>query len=205
MEALRTVGRSPVGLHLPGHGIIPAPRDPAHYADLATLLSEKLPAGVFDAVGFSLGAKLLLELATRSPGRIGRLVLGGVGDNVFAPEGVADMAARALESGATTETPGAVLEFLRRWEPARNDALAVAAVLRRPPNPTFTEERLRTVTTPVLVINGTEDPVAQRAARLLKSLPHARHHSISGVGHFDLPSSPEFLSAALTFLQEPNA
>ena len=79
------------------------------------------------------------------------------------------------------------------------------AVLRRPPNPTFTEERLGKVTTPVLVINGSDDPVARRATRLLSCLPHARLHSISGVGHFDLPASADFLNVALTFLQEPSA
>jgi pimeloyl-ACP methyl ester carboxylesterase len=172
---------------------------------LAGLLAEELPPGVFDCVGFSLGSKLLLELAAREPGRIRRLVLGGIGDNVFAPEGVAEMAARALESGPTSETPRPVLEFLRTWEPTRNDAFAVAAVLRRPPNPTFTEERLSRVTAPVLVVGGSEDPVASRATRLLACLPDVRHHSVAGVGHFDLPGSPAFLHAAIAFLQESHA
>src|SRR6185295_2879151 len=50
IEALRAVGRTPVKIHLPGHGVIPAPHDPAYYADLAGLVMKELPAGPFDAV-----------------------------------------------------------------------------------------------------------------------------------------------------------
>jgi pimeloyl-ACP methyl ester carboxylesterase len=203
LDAIRNAGRVPFEVHLPGHGTIPAPRDPAHYADLAGLLLPQLPAGLFDAVGFSLGAKLLLELALRTPSRIGRLVLGGVGDNVFAPERVGEMAARALESGPTAETPPPVLAFLRTWEPQRNDALAVAAVLRRPPNPVFTPERLSQISQPLLVVNGTDDPVARDADRLLGSLRSASHRTLEGIGHFDLPAQPAFIRYAIDFLREP--
>jgi pimeloyl-ACP methyl ester carboxylesterase len=181
---------------------MPGPRDPAHYADLAGLVANELPTGPFDSVGFSLGAKLLLELALRMPERIGRMVLGGVGDNVFAPEGVAEQAARALECGLAADTPPAVLAFLRTWEPQRNDALAVAAVLRRAPNPVFTPERLARITQPVLIVNGADDPVARSASRLLGSLAQVKHQTLPGVGHFDLPAQAAFIRAAISFLQE---
>ena len=90
----------------PGHGQGSAitPIRPS-YADLAGSAAEStLPSQPFDAVGYSLGGKLLLELAIRLPGRIGRMVLGGVGDNVFAPETVAAAAAAALEKGPDLAT-----------------------------------------------------------------------------------------------------
>jgi pimeloyl-ACP methyl ester carboxylesterase len=200
-DALRAAGRTPVKVHLPGHGVIPGPRDPAYYADLAGLVAKELPTGPFDAVGFSLGAKLLLELALRIPQRLVRLALGGVGDNVFAPEGVADQAAHALECGPDADTPAPVLAFLRTWEPQRNDALAVAAVLRRPPNPVFTPERLARITRPVLIVNGEEDPVARSASQLLGSLVRVQHQTLPGVGHFDLPAQAGFIRSAIGFLQ----
>ena len=203
LDAIRNAGRVPFEVHLPGHGAIPAPHEPSHYADLAGLLLPQLPAGSFDAVGFSLGAKLLLELALRIPARIGRLVLGGVGDNVFAPERVGEMAARALESGPTAETAPPVLAFLQTWEPQRNDALAVAAVLRRPPNPVFTPERLSRISQALLVVNGTDDPVGRAADQFLGSLRNASHRTLEGVGHFDLPAQPDFIRHAIDFLQGP--
>ena len=160
-----------------------------------------LPAGPFDLVGFSLGGKLGLELALRFPQRIRRMVLGGVGDNVFAPEGIASTAAAALEEpdSPAAQHP-AVKIMLEHWEPALNDALGVAAVLRRPPNPVFTHERLRTLASPLLIVNGSEDPVSQHSDLLLSCLPHASRTTLRGVDHFGLPRQPEFLRIALTFL-----
>jgi pimeloyl-ACP methyl ester carboxylesterase len=205
LEALRAAGRTPVKIHLPGHGVIPAPHDPAYYADLAGLVMKELPADPFDAVGFSLGAKILLEIALRAPTNVDRIVLGGVGDNVFAPEGIAEAAARALEQGPTQDTPPPVLAFLKTWEPERNDPLGVAAVLRRPPNPVFTPERLEGIVQPVLVVNGTADPVAREASRFFAGLPHAKRIALGGVGHFDLTAQAAFIGETIDFLQRADS
>ena len=200
LEAIEGCGRRAMAPDLPGHGSREASRDPADYRDLAGLLLPRLPAGPFDGIGFSLGAKLLLELALRIPRRVARLVLGGIGDNVFAAEQVAGAAAHALEAGPGPDTPTAVRAFLETWEPERNDALAVAAVLRRPANPVFTPERLRKLDCPVLIVNGELDPVARAGTRLASSLPGSRTVVISGAGHFDLPRQEKFIREALDFL-----
>jgi len=223
IDAITASGRAAVALHLPGHGVTArmnapqaeaatgvsptslAAHDPSTYSDLAGTLTSNLPSGSFDVVGFSLGAKIALELAVRFPGRIGRMVLGGIGDNVFAPERIAEAAARALESSPSAETPPPVLDFLRVWEPHRNDALAVAAVLRRPPNPVFTPDRLRGVTSPVLIVNGGADPVGRMAETLLRSLPNVTSMTLPDVGHFDLPQQAAFRRHALEFLQAQGA
>src|SRR4249920_2269817 len=82
---LEDAGRTVIGVDLLGHGDAPKPHDPADYADLTERLVEALPAeGAVDAVGFSLGARTLLELATAQPERFGRVVLAGIGDGAFA-------------------------------------------------------------------------------------------------------------------------
>src|SRR5688572_30179633 len=63
IDAIAARGRVAVALDLPGHGRIPAPHDPQRYADMAGLVASHLPEGPFDIVGFSLGAKIALELA----------------------------------------------------------------------------------------------------------------------------------------------
>jgi pimeloyl-ACP methyl ester carboxylesterase len=200
LSALSDARRIGLPLHLPGHGTRSASHDPASYADLAGLVMRDLPAGEVDVVGFSLGAKLALEIAIRAPDRIGRLVLGGVGDNVFAPESIAEAAALALERGATPETPPPVLAFLNTWEPDRNDTLSVVAVLRRPPNPTFTDERLQRIRAPVLIVNGDADPVMQLGSRLTSSLANVRCVTLPGVDHLGLPAQPAFIRHAIEFL-----
>lgn len=201
IEAFTRTGRAVVAPDLPGHGWRTVSHDPADYADLAGEVASQLPPGSFDAVGFSLGAKLVLELALRDPARWRRLVLGAVGDNVFAPEVVAPIAAEALESpqSAAANHP-AVRVMLQHWDPSLNDARAVAAVLRRPPNPVFTPERLRALAVPVLVVNGGQDPVGQQAQQLHASLRNAQFLTLCGVDHFGLPAHPDFLRAALAFL-----
>jgi pimeloyl-ACP methyl ester carboxylesterase len=199
-SALAAAGRRAIALHLPGHGAHSASREPASYADLAGLVMQQLPSGAFDAVGFSLGAKLLLEIAIRAPDRIGRMVLGGIGDNVFAPESIGDAAAHALENGLTPDTPAPVRRFLETFEPERNDALAIAAVLRRPPNPAFTEERLRGIRTPVLIVNGTDDPVASLGQRLISSLGNVATITLPDVDHLGLPAQAAFLAHGIDFL-----
>src|SRR5690606_18912138 len=100
-----------------GHGRAGPSHDPVAYADLGGTLQAGLPP-TFDLVGFSLGAKLALDIAVRFPARVRRMVLGGIGDNAFAPETIGDAAARALEHGPDDATPPAVQAFLATWDPA---------------------------------------------------------------------------------------
>src|SRR3954465_13530055 len=79
-------GREVIPVDLLGHGTADAPHDPAAYAHLESSIERALPAdptATVDAIGFSLGALLLLRLAARTPERFGRLVLIGVGANAF--------------------------------------------------------------------------------------------------------------------------
>ena len=200
IEAFERAGRDLALVDLPGHGAGTQSHDPASYADLAHSLVARMPNGVVDAVGFSLGAKLLLEIAVRERQRIRRLVLGGLGDNAFAPEAIGEAAACALEHGPTEQTPPPVFAFLDTWEPGRNDALAVAAVLRRPPNPVFEDEQLKALSLPMMLVNGSEDPVCRSSDRLRGALRNAAVQTLPGAGHFDLTAQPEFLRLAVDFL-----
>ena len=199
IEAFRAAGREVHALHLPGHSKDSPSHDPADYADLGGALLPRFPAGACDVVGFSLGAKLALDIAVRHPHRVRRMVLGGIGDNAFAPEAVGEAAAVALEHGRTATTPPPVLAFLATWEPALNDPLAVAAVLRRPANPVFTEAQIAAIAIPVAVVNGAEDFVASMGTRLVDALG-VTQVLLPGVGHFDLTGQIAFRDCAVHFL-----
>jgi len=203
VQFVEAAGRTPIGVNLPGHASPAASKSPGDYADLTGLLLPVLPEEKFDAIGFSLGAKLLLELAIRAPERLGRLVLGGVGDNVFAPEAVGAAVAEALEHGPTPVTTAPVLAFLKTWKPGATNPLALAAVLRRPPNPVFSVDQLARINLPILIVNGENDPVTTLGGRLAATLANVRVASVPQSGHFDLPSQPQFKVAALEFLNAP--
>jgi pimeloyl-ACP methyl ester carboxylesterase len=198
IAAFEAAGREARALRLPGHGRDGASHDPADYGDLTTALLPSLPAQS-DLVGFSLGAKLALDIAVRFPERIRRMVLGGIGDNAFAPEAVGEAAAQALEHGENADTPPPIRAFLATWDPALNDPLAIAAVLRRPANPVLTEGDIVGIRAPVAVMNGGDDFVTSMGTRLFDALGLGQA-LLPRVGHFDLTEQAAFRDFAIEFL-----
>jgi pimeloyl-ACP methyl ester carboxylesterase len=200
VDLLKEAGREVIGVDLLGHGTNAKPHDPEVYANLEGDVTSALPAtGVVDAVGFSLGARLVLSVATQSPERFERIVVGGVGANLFRsadPEPVA----RAIESGATGsgEAANVARLFAQFADGSGNDPAALAACLRRPEHPLIAED-LAAVSCPVLVVLGDRD-FAGPAEPLVDALPDARLVTLRGVDHFATPRSYGFIDAALDFL-----
>ncbi|HYZ97597.1 MAG TPA: alpha/beta fold hydrolase [Acidimicrobiales bacterium] len=78
-DLLADAGREVVPIDLPGHGTSAPTTDPVAYADVPGALAATLaPHAPVDAVGFSTGARLLLDLAAEDAGRLRKLVLIGV-------------------------------------------------------------------------------------------------------------------------------
>ncbi len=196
---LADAGREVIGVDLLGHGAAPKPHDPEAYADLTARVLEQLPEEPVDAVGFSLGALTLLRTAIAHPGRFQRLVLAGIGRNVFErdDEGTQRILA-ALDGEADPEDNVSRLFGQYARQPG-NDLAALAAVLRRPPGPLLTEDDLATVTVPTLVVVGDKDFV-HPADRLVAALPDARSVTLRNVDHFATPESFGFIDAMLEFL-----
>ncbi len=169
---LEDAGRTVIGVDLLGHGEADKPHDPEAYRDLTARLADALPAdGTVDAVGFSLGALTLLELACAQPGRFGRIVLAGVGDTMFDRD---PAPTRRIVAGVRGEAPEDDVQaqaFRHYAEQPGNDAEALAAVLERPARE-LTETDLAALTAPVLVALGDRD-FAGPADRLVAALPDA--------------------------------
>jgi pimeloyl-ACP methyl ester carboxylesterase len=196
VDLLADEGREVVGVDLLGHGTADRPHDPAAYADLEGHLAAGLPDGRVDAVGFSLGARVLLGLAARAPERLGRIVVAGVGENLFRrhdPEALA----RAVETGDAP--PGGIAAlFVQYAAGSGNDPAALAACLRRPEEP-LTPAELGRITNPVLVVLGDRD-FAGPADPLVEALPDARLQVLRNVEHFATPKDFGFIDATLRFL-----
>src|SRR5262245_45102783 len=144
--ALAAAGRQVIEIDLPGHGRKTQwSHNPAAYADMAGGLDEMLPAGVLDAVGFSLGAKVVLELACRAPTRFRRIVVGGLGNNAFDKE-LGGVVAAALDQGLPAEFRARMPLVANYIDESPSDYRAIAAVNRRPHNPIADAARLATIT-----------------------------------------------------------
>jgi pimeloyl-ACP methyl ester carboxylesterase len=196
VDLLEDGGRPVIPVDLLGHGDASKPHDPAAYADLESGVEAVLPDGPVDGLGFSLGARVLLTLASRIPDRFGRLVVGGVGENLFREDST-EAVARAMDGGDLPGHPE-MQAFTRFAQGSGNDPKALAAVLRRP-TPPLTPEMLEAVTCPVLVVLGDRD-FAGPADPLMDALPNATLVTLKGVDHLATPTDFGFIDATLEFL-----
>jgi pimeloyl-ACP methyl ester carboxylesterase len=199
VDLLTDAGREVIPLDILGHGRAEKPHDPAAYAALETCVEAALPPGrVVDAVGFSMGSQLLLAVASRMPERFGRLVLGGVGANVFADSDT-EAVAHAIESGdGGADTASIARAFVQFASSPGNDPAALAACMRgrrRRLDPAD----LAGLTRPVLLVLGDRDFVGP-ADQLLDALPDGRLVTLRGADHFGTAKDFRFLDAALDFL-----
>ncbi len=196
IDLLGDAGRQVIAPDLLGHGSAAKPHDPAAYASLEADVAAVLPDRPVDAIGFSLGARILLTLAAEDPGRFARLVVAGVGANLFRTEG-SGVIAEAVEGGGDPANP-VVQYFAGLAAQPGQDRAALAACMRHP-RPPLDAEVLGRVTCPVLVVLGDRD-FAGPADPLVAALPDATFVPLRGVDHFATPKDFGFIDAALAFL-----
>lgn len=198
-ELLRDAGRTIVGIDLLGHGTAPKPHDPAAYADLAPLVLERFPDEPVDAIGFSLGAITLLRIAVEHPHRFRRLVLAGIGRNVFERDPERGERILAAVEGTAPDDDTLAQLFGQYARADGNDPVALAAALRGSSGAPLSPADVATVTCPTLVVIGDKD-FAGPADALADALPHGSLRVLRNVDHFATPEAFGFIDAALEFL-----
>jgi pimeloyl-ACP methyl ester carboxylesterase len=198
-ELLADAGREVIGVDLLGHGSAPKPHDPEAYADLSERVLEAIGDRKVDAVGFSLGALTLLRMAIDHRDLFGRLVLAGIGKNVFERDEAATRRILDAIEGRASEEDNTSRLFAQYAQQSQNDIAALAALMRRPSPRPFTEEEISTVNVPVELIVGDRDFVYP-PDRLAAALPQVHLTTLRNVDHFATPDSFGFIDAVLEFL-----
>jgi pimeloyl-ACP methyl ester carboxylesterase len=210
-----------IALDFPGFGgsarlsaeILP---DAAALADAVEREMDHLGIGDFHVAGYSLGARVSLELATR--GRIRSVV-------AIAPDGLGTPPERvyqatALMAGRTMATllapvatlmtasgPGRSLFFAmersRPWQLTWQDG---RQLLLNFANASAYEETvlasmvdvpagLGRIICPVLIMQGTADPlISMQSPRFLPFIPHAQFRWLHGLSHVPISDDPELVS-----------
>jgi pimeloyl-ACP methyl ester carboxylesterase len=210
-----------IALDFPGFGgsarlsaeILP---DAVALADAVEREMDQLGIGDFHVAGYSLGARVSLELATR--GRIRSVV-------AIAPDGLGTPLERVYQAAAlmTGRMMAAVLApvatLLTASGPGRS--LFFAMERSRPWNLTWQDARqlllnfatasayedtvlasmfdipagLERITCPVLIMQGTADPlVSMQSPRFLTFIPHAQFRWLYGLSHVPISDDPALVT-----------
>ena len=199
-DLLADAGREVIGVDLMGHGTAPKPRHPEGYAKFEQHVIAHFPDEPIDAIGFSLGAYTLLSIASQTPEQFHRLVVSGVGKNLFErDEDHSRMILHAVTGEPDPENPEA-LHFSTLADDPEADREALAALLAS--RTAFDTDCLADVAVPTLVVVGDRD-FAYPADQLVDALPNARLVEIEGSGHLSTLESPDAVThTLLTFLDQ---
>jgi Predicted hydrolases or acyltransferases (alpha/beta hydrolase superfamily) len=201
-EALTSAGFRVFGLDCRGHGHSDKPHDPAAYSidimagDVARLLDQAdVPAAGY--LGYSMGARIGLQVVLDFPNRVRRAVLGGIG-TAGAIES-ADAIAQAFLRREPTDDP--VAQTFYRFASARpaNDLKALAACITGL-QPVKDPAQLAAIQTPILVVVGERDEVARDAPELVELIASSHLVTIPGRDHMGAVPAKEFKQAAIAFL-----
>lgn len=197
MDLIQDAGRPALGIDLLGHGTADKPHDPEAYNDMHQHVLDALPDEPVDAIGFSLGAMTLLRCAIEAPERFSRLVLTGVGKNLFeSGDHHKDIVDAIDGKGDPTDPFSRYFADLASNPDSDSDALR--ALMQRDAK-RLTPADLVPVTMPVLVLLGDND-FAGPADPLVDALPDARFVELRRCDHFATPRSMQCLEEALAFV-----
>jgi pimeloyl-ACP methyl ester carboxylesterase len=201
-EALTTAGFRLFGLDCRGHGRSDKPHDSAAYAigimgrDVTRLLDHlEVPSAGY--LGYSMGARIGLQVVMDSPSRVRRAVLGGIGASGSIRSAAA--IAEAFLRGEPSDDP--IAQSFYRFATARptNDLVALAACIMGL-QPRWDPAKLSAIRTPILVAAGDRDELAPDAPELVELIPSSRLVTIAGRDHMGAVPAREFKQAAIDFL-----
>ena len=200
---------------LPGFGWSQAPPRAwgvADYADHVRQLLDELRIPKATLLGHSFGGRIAIQLASRQPERVGRLLLvasAGVrprrGPRYYARVGTAKALRRLL---ALPGLGGLGGRLLSRWQAKVGSRDYLAAGQLRPTLVKVVNEdltpALALIQAPTLLLWGDQDHEVRRPAVdvMAARIPGARLRVFAGAGHFPFQDAPEaFCQAVREFLQ----
>lgn len=194
-----------IGLDQRGHGLSDKPHEPSAYT-MELLVSDVL--AVLDTylldevafVGYSLGARVGWHAALELPTRISRAVLGGIPDGDPLTRFRLDEARAHIETGAPVSDRLTQAYLTMAASIPGNDLRALIALvegMRGTTQPDPDNPPLQ----PLLFATGSEDAILEKSRALAAAAPRGSFFEIPGRNHFNAPTSGDFRTKALEFLE----
>jgi pimeloyl-ACP methyl ester carboxylesterase len=210
IQMLTRAKRRVVAIDLRGHGASTKFHQPGDYSlsllagDVLAIV-EHLQIKKPDLIGFSLGARVVLELLRQRGDRFLLGVLCGVGELLINPRDERDPEAfaRAMEAASADAIEDDMARRFRLFAEAQGQDLAALAACSRglaAMGRPWTRELLAGIKNESLVVAGTGDDLAGAPEGLAACFPNAKAKRIPGCGHMDCLTQPMFKAAVMDFL-----
>ena len=206
VKALRAAGRRVIALDNRGHGDSGKLYDPQAYqmpvmAGDARRLLDHLDLTAADVMGYSMGARITVYLASEHPQRVRSAVISGLGDQLVKPFTAADTIVAALcadNPDDITDPTGRTFRLFADQTGSDRKALAACMAAGRQMLPA---EQLAGLSLPVLVAVGSDDDVAGSPHALAALMANAKAFSIPGRDHMKAVGDKAHKAAVLEFLE----
>jgi pimeloyl-ACP methyl ester carboxylesterase len=182
-------------------------------ADLVHLL-DHLDIKAAHFVGYSMGAEVVLKLATRHPDRVRSLVMGGSGWSGKPELQIYRQLADSLNSSASfgpllhsltpSGQPGPTddeIASLDRLLQGQDIKALVAAASAMDQIIDVSRVELSSTQVPVLGIAGEHDPEGPNLEKMTGVVPDFTMQTLAGRAHMTAVSDPQYTGAILDFLQ----
>jgi pimeloyl-ACP methyl ester carboxylesterase len=205
-----------------GHGQSGKPHEAGAYgmemAEDAIRLMDHLKIGKAHVAGYSLGGRIASILLTEHPDRCLTATVAGAGwvdaratreredltvriaESLEQGKGIGPLVLSLTPRNVTPPTPEQ-MEALNKSLLARNDPLALAAVMRGTGPLQAREAKLRANKLPVLVVAGELDPRREDAEALAGITPNSKLAIIPGANHMTAFARPAFIKELEAFLE----
>lgn len=206
VSTLTKAGRRVVALDHRGHGESTKLYDPEDYhigtmaGDVSGLM-DHLNIERADMMGYSMGGRITAYLAERSPERLGKAILGGIGMGLIEDIGrPGENVAEALEAASLDDVIDPVGRTFRTFaDQTRSDRRALAACMRGSRR-LMTREEAAAITVPTLIAVGTTDDIAGSASRLADVIPGSQVLDIPNRDHMRAVGDRVYKDGVLEFL-----
>ena len=206
VSTLTKAGRRVIALDHRGHGESTKLYDPEDYhigtmaGDVSGLM-DHLNIERADMMGYSMGGRITAYLAERSPERLGKAILGGIGMGLIEDIGrPGENVAEALEAASLDDVTDPVGRTFRTFaDQTRSDRRALAACMRGSRR-MMTREEAAAITVPTLIAVGTTDDIAGSASRLADVIPGSQVLDIPNRDHMRAVGDRVYKDGVLEFL-----
>ncbi len=174
---------------------------PIFAADALRLL-QHLGIKKTHVMGYSMGARVSAFLAMQHPSLIQSAIFGGLGSNMVIGLPGARAIAHAFLADSIEEVTHPTANSFRAFAESTGSDLKALAHCILSARAKITKEMVASITVPVLVAVGTEDPIGGSAQDLAAMIPGAKALDLDGLDHMKAVGARSYKDGVTAFLHD---